>query len=302
MDCTSLLSEATRGERWRPGPLAEQRFPARRSAHVCHDGEVTYEWDEQARKEAADYPVSKGDADLLREQCSRKAAEVGPDGVRGHTVSFSVTAWDEPPGLPERVPKAGRISRGDVLDIGQQVRARMLPAADLLAASFIWGWGTAGYGPRRLRDIRAAAGDRLEASLQRALEAVNNDPASPDPIAGYACLYGGYDYLDRAAAAHEPWSRLRGFGPAFFTKFLYFCTPGALILDNRLANAVWRLSRLPHLVTGDGLSLAWSPYRYSVYLRWMTQTARTAGVEPELLELTLFQPPGDLREEGDAAD
>jgi len=34
----------------------------------------------------------------------------------------------------------------------------------------------------------------------------------------------------------------------------------------------------------------------------MTQTARAAGVEPELLELTLFQPPGDLGEEDDAAD
>jgi len=59
---------------------------------------------------------------------------------------------------------------------------------------------------------------------------------------------------------------------------------------------------LSHLGTGNDLSLAWTPYRYSVYLRWMTQTARAAGVEPELLELTLFQPPGGLGEEGDAAD
>lgn len=72
---------------------------------------------------------------------------------------------------------------------------------------------------------------------------------------------------------------MQGFGPAFFTKFLYFCTPGALILDNRLANAVCRLSRLPYLVTGNGRSLAWTPYRYSVYLHWMNQTARTAGAE-----------------------
>jgi len=101
---------------------------------------VTYEWDEQARKEAADYPVSEPDADVLRDQCTRKTAELGHHGVRGHTVSFSVTAWDEPPGLPTGVPRTGRISRGDVLDIGHQVRSRTLPAADLLAASFIWGW------------------------------------------------------------------------------------------------------------------------------------------------------------------
>jgi hypothetical protein len=34
----------------------------------------------------------------------------------------------------------------------------------------------------------------------------------------------------------------------------------------------------------------------------MTQTARAAGVQPELLELTPFQSPGDLGEEDDAAD
>jgi len=146
-----------------------------------------------------------------------------------------------------------------------------------------------------------AAGDRLESSLQGALDAVGKDLASPDSIAGYACLYGGYDYQDRAAPGQPPWCRLHGFSPAFFTKFLYFSTPGALILDNRLANAVHKLSQLPHLVTGYGQSLTWTPYRYSVYLHWMTQTARTVGVAPDLLELTLFQTPGSLDEENAAA-
>jgi hypothetical protein len=81
---------------------------------------------------------------------------------------------------------------------------------------------------------------------------------------------------------------------------LYFSTPGALILDNRLANAVHRLSQVPNLVTGNGRSLAWTPYRYSVYLHRMTQTAGAVRAEPELLELTLFQPPGDLNEEAGA--
>lgn len=260
----------------------------------CDDGSVTYEWDDQARKEATEHSVSGADADMLRGQCSRKAADLGPDGVRSHAVRFPVAAWDEPPGLPDGVPRTGRISRGDVLDIGQRVRSRTRPATDLLVASLVWGWGAAGYGPRRLRDIRAAAGDRLEPSLQSALDAAGKDPASPDPIAGYACLYGGYDYQDRAAPGQPPWSRLHGFGPAFFTKFLYFSTPGALILDNRLANAVHRLSQLPHLVTEDGTSLTWTPYCYAVCTHWMIQTARTAGVTAGLLELTLFQPPGSL--------
>jgi hypothetical protein len=131
----------------------------------------------------------------------------------------------------------------------------------------------------------------LEPSLQRALAAINKDPGSLDPIAGYTQLYGGYDYETRAAPGQEPWSRVRGFGPAFFTKFLYFSTPGALILDNRLANAVYGWSGIPHLVTAKGQSLAWTPYRYAVYLHWMRQAASTLDVSPELLELTLFHPP-----------
>jgi hypothetical protein len=263
---------------------------------------VTYEWDGQASKEAADYPASDSGVAVLRGQCSRKAADLGPDGVRGHTVCFPVAAWDQPPGLPDGIPRAGRISRGDVLDIAQQVRAKARPATDLLVASFVWGWGAAGYGPRRLRDIRVGAGDHLEPSLQRALDAVNADPASANPIAGYACLYGGDDYRGRAAPGQQPWSRLRGFGPAFFTKLLYFSTPGALILDNRLANAVYDMSRLPHLINANRQSLAWTPYRYSVYLHWMMQTAGAVGVQPDLLELTLFQPPGDLADENGAAE
>ena len=272
------------------------------TCEVCHDGVVAYEGDEQAREEAAAHLVSEDEAERLREQCARKAAELGESGVRGHTVSFSVTAWDEQHGLPDGIPRTGRISRGDVLDIGERVRAAMLRATDLLAASFVWGWGTTGYGPRRYRDICAAAGDRLESSLQRVLAEINKDPGSPDLIAGYAQLYGGYDYENRGAPGHEPWSRLRGFGPAFFTKFLYFSTPGALILDNRLANAIHSRSRLSYLVTEKDRSLAWTPYRYAVYLHWMGQTALVAGVEPDILELTLFRPPGDLNDEHDAAD
>jgi hypothetical protein len=172
----------------------------------------------------------------------------------------------------------------------------------LLAATFVWGWGTTGYGPGRYRAICAAAGDRLEPSLQRVLAEIHQDPGSPEPIAGYAQLYGGYEYAHRAAPGQEPWSRLHGFGPAFFTKFLYFCAPGALILDNRLANVVYGRSRLSYLVTGKGCSLAWTPYRYAVYLHWMGQTARAIGVEPELLESSLFRPPGDLNNEHEAAD
>ena len=148
------------------------------SADFCHDGVVAYEFDEQAQQGAANFPVSEDEADRPRAQCARNAAELGEDGVHGHTVSFGV-AWDEPPGFPDSVPRTRRISRRD---IGEQVTAGMLPAADLLAASFVWGWGGTGYGPRRLGDIRAAARGQLQSSLKRVLAEINKNLDSPVPL------------------------------------------------------------------------------------------------------------------------
>ena len=151
------------------------------SADVCHDGVVAYEFDEQAQPGAANLPVSEDEADRLRAQCARNAAELGEDGVHGYTVSLGV-AWDEPPGLPDSVPRTRRISRRDILVIGEQVLAGMLPVADLLAASFVWGWGGTGYGPRRFRDIRAAPGGQLQSSLKRVLAEINKNLDSPVPL------------------------------------------------------------------------------------------------------------------------
>ncbi len=152
------------------------------SADVCHDGVVAYEFDEQAQQGAANLPVSEDEADRLRTQRARNAAELGEGGVRGLTVSLSVVAWDEPPGLPDSVPRTGLISRRGILGIGAQVRAGMLLATHLLAASFVWGWGATGYGPRRFREIRATAGGQLQSSLKRILAEINKDLDSSVPL------------------------------------------------------------------------------------------------------------------------
>lgn len=68
---------------------------------------------------------------------------------------------------------------------------------------------------------------------------------------------------------------------------------------SRSAKAVYERSGLWHLVTSDGRSVPWTPYRYAVYLHWMRQTAQAIGVRPAALELTLFQPPADpIHEQG----
>lgn len=264
---------------------------------------MTYQHDDEARREASGQQVAAGELARLRELCTRKARQLEPEGVRGHCVRFSPDAWGtDADFLPAAVRAKEKISRGDVFDIATQVVACNQRAADLLTASFIWGMGLTGYGPRRYRVIRAAAQDRLEPALRGVREAITNDSRHPDPVAGYAQFYGGHDHEHRAEPGDEHWSRLRGYGPAFFTKFLYFSTPGALILDARMARAVSRLSTLTNLVNPNGTIPAWTPYRYSVYLHWMNQTAAACGVTPELLELTLFEPPSDPPDEGEAAN
>lgn len=260
---------------------------------------MTYEYDDKAAKEAAKYAVAPEHADL-QVQCQCKAAEFGCESVRAHLVNFSPAAWDDVSALPASALKSQLIYRGDVLDIGTRVREETAPPKDLLVASFIWGTGPTADGPHRLRQILNAAGNGLEPALQHVIDMTFADPESPDPVAGYAQLYGGYE--NRAAPGAQPWDRLRGYGPAFFTKFLYFVAPGALILDNRLAKAVHGLSDMPNLVTADGRSLAWTPYRYAVYVHWMRQTAQAIGVRSDLLEVMLFEPPGELADQDGAAE
>ena len=264
---------------------------------------MAYQYAEEARSEASRLKIGDDEIAELRNLCRLKTADLGPRGVRAHWVGFSATAWgDAARFLPEAVFGRERISRGDVFEIASQVRNGDRCAADLLTASFIWGMGRAGYGPRRYNAICAIAGDHLEQKLRRVLDATGDDSDYFDPVAGYALLYGGDDDKHRAAPQDQRWSRLHGYGPAFFTKFLYFSTPGALILDARMARAVLKLSGMNHLINPGGGVPAWTSYRYSLYLHWMNQAAHAVSVSADLLEATLFRPPPDPPEEDEAAD
>jgi hypothetical protein len=250
---------------------------------------VAYLHDDEARQCAVEYAISLDQVADLRARCEKRFSELGANGVRSHGVRFSAEPWGDLPGLPDQVSQSGCVSRGDIFDLADQVPGKYR-ATDLLKACFVWGWGPAGYGPRRFESICRAAGEELEPALRRALAATTDGAGVYDPIAGYSQFYGGDDRR-RAWPGQAPWSRLRGLGPAFFTKFLYFSTPGVLILDNRLANAVHYLCAMPSLVTKHGRSVVWTPFRYAVYLHWMRQTAQALNVDPPLLELTLFSRP-----------
>ena len=236
---------------------------------------MSYQHDDQATEEAARHALASEQLDDLRDRLAAKRRALGEGGVRGHSIEIG-TNWGE--AVPPALRDTTSVSRGDVFDLAA---TGDLPA--VFAASFIWGTGRIGYGPHRYREIVQRTHGQLDEMLTAAAEA-----AREDVIAGYAQFYGGHDPMQRASANTAGWSRIDNFGPSFFTKFLYFTTPGALILDNVLARRVRDLAGIPHLVVGRGRSVAWSPYRYAVYLKWMHQTAHALDAAPDELELTLF--------------
>jgi hypothetical protein len=247
---------------------------------------MAYEYDGDAVAEAQQYLLQGDKLKQLRSLIDEKLESLGSAGVRGHRVAYDVEAWS---GLvPTRLSRdcEGSISRGEVFDLAAE--------GDLLvtlAASFLWGSGNRGYGPHRYKEIVKGASDRLAEMLSAAFEA-----STQDVVHGYEMLFGGRDQKGRTKPLTAPWARIADFGPAFFTKFLYFTNPEGLILDNVLANAVAKLSHMPHLVNAKQRSPAWSPYRYAVYLHWMRRTSDELRCTADELELTLFAPPGPLPE------
>jgi hypothetical protein len=132
-----------------------------------------------------------------------------------------------------------------------------------------WGYGRVGYGPfrvRRLLDPAPDAGVLLQAAAIKV--------ADGRPVAAYACLG------DHGTA------RLPHLGPAFGTKFLYFCSPPALrpalILDRLVAR--W-LRENTDLALNE---LRWSVYTYRRYLETMFGWADELAVAADELEACIF--------------
>lgn len=134
-----------------------------------------------------------------------------------------------------------------------------------------WGEGDNGYGPTRALEsleVTLEPGQRLMTALQ-----VLHDRGA---LAAYERMSDGGD------------CRIFNLGPAFGTKFLYFCQPEgqrpqALIHDRNVAD--W-------LAANAGVSLAsgdWSKARYAAYLAQMHAWAGELECSPEDLELCMFR-------------
>jgi hypothetical protein len=151
------------------------------------------------------------------------------------------------------------------------VRASVSPAdaERSFLAVMAWGYGRVGYGPFRVRRVLDAAPD-AGVRLQAAAGAV----AEGRPVEAYACLG------DHGAA------RLPYLGPAFGTKFLYFCsssgTRPALILDRLVSR--W-------LRENVGLAfneVRWSVSTYTRYLETMAGWAGELALAADELEVCMF--------------
>jgi hypothetical protein len=193
--------------------------------------------------------------------------------VAGQRIAVNATWWDRRlrelglPGGPLRVDgdNGGHsLTREGVWSLAVDAETSDEGALRLLWHVLAWGLG------RRTRlcrmrtdavmvDVPAAA-----AMLRRAAELSRSDPE------------GAYDHLHRRGTG-----RLRGLGPAFGTKYLYFAGGGAsahrsFILDQRCASA---LKKHGWTALRGG---AWSATTYGAYCRlvdrWAVQHQQRIGI------------------------
>jgi hypothetical protein len=171
--------------------------------------------------------------------------------------------------LPERLDRAA------VHRLGHTAHTDPDAALQAFVATMVWGYGNVGYGPWRTSRMLTGcpdAGERLVA-VARALR----DSKALD----------GYQLLASKA-------RLTGLGPAFGTKYLYFCSAStgaerALVLDRNVADWLKRNTPLNLNPTW------WSHPTYRRYLAHMQSWATTLDVRPEDVEYCIFQSEVDRR-------
>lgn len=235
--------------------------------------------EDQARGEAAKYPLDAEGRRRVEEAVVQARRVLGGNDVRSHAVCFDPAKWqlDREP-VPDRLMSAGQISRGDLFDLAARVPGSA--TWPLFCCTYIWGQGRNGYG--RVRFDRITSVTPREYIVNAVEESLGQQGAC-GPLSTYAYLRG----TGRSCTVPH-------WGPAFFTKLLYFADAarpqGALILDQVLSREVADLTGMPHLVDSRGRTRRWTGYRYGVYLAWMAQTAAEFQVPADFLEYALFKP------------
>ncbi|WP_378041036.1 8-oxoguanine DNA glycosylase OGG fold protein [Citricoccus parietis] len=182
--------------------------------------------------------------------------------------------WPSELALPEQLRDEALtrpyITRQDVFDRARRVETPS-DAVELFLLMAAWGTGTKARSIARVALVlhQDRALEKLLSSHQAVLEG--------DAVEAYRRLY---------SRDHD---RIKHFGPAFFTKWIYFCSydtwdsrlaPPPLILDKRVAESL------------DWPTHGWSADTYGEYLNLAT-TVRDAwapGEPTHVIEYALFQP------------
>ena len=171
--------------------------------------------------------------------------------------------------LPEYVDILQRVpsdlDRAAVRVIAEEPRTSQEAIRGFLAA-MVWGYGRTGYGPWRVRQALDGRPDLPVVLLKAATVAQN------DAVAAYRIL-----------AAYRP-PRI---GPAFATKYLYFCVPESesapLILDRFVANWLRAHAGLPLN------PVPWAPMTYERYLTRLRTWALELDASPAQVEELIFR-------------
>ncbi|MDH5147271.1 hypothetical protein ACP6NG_14345 [Brevibacterium casei] len=151
------------------------------------------------------------------------------------------------------------------------------PIAAFLSV-MVWGYGSAGYGPYRVARILTQSRSPLSAALDETVVSRLQEGYS---IASTAGTTSGYEYMNSTAG------RIKHFGPAFFTKWLYFSTASnpelrkdaAPILDRRVLR--WLSKQNITLKLGDTES-------YTRYLALLSAWGQDYDVGPSEVEEQIF--------------
>lgn len=169
-------------------------------------------------------------------------------------------------GALSKLPPA--VDRDVILEACKDAASSPDSAIEAFLVAMAWGYGGVGYGPwrtKRILDGDAEAGQKLQAVA----EAVATDGS----VAGYQLMANA--------------SRLKHLGPAFGTKFLYFCPqahtgPRALILDQIVGS--WLDSEADLDLDFE----TWDTGDYETYVQTVENWAGELGVQATDIEECIF--------------
>ena len=212
----------------------------------------------------------------------------GADAVQAHAIPANADRWSKAiadrglPSLQGKLAEPGHttISRAEVFDQADR-EVTTENAFQLLYYSLAWGLGIRAPRLHVRLDALATDQDRFGELLVKAWKSARNGAPAAE---AYSVLT-----TDRGSG------RIRQFGPAFATKFLYFAQgaaaePRLLILDAVVAGNLFE-------AWPDAATWGWHPETYGRYCdlmaNWAGQaTAQTNGsrrVRADELELALFR-------------